>query len=92
MKEWYALASYLRSMGTVDSRYAAPEGRKTANPTWNPLNLLRNLNLFGWLAVALVVLVLAVAAFLVYRLAFRGRRRRYGTRGANRNSYRPYRG
>ena len=92
VKEWYALASYLRSMGTVDSRYAAPEGRKTANPTWNPLNLLRNLNLFGWLAVALVVLVLAVAAFLVYRLAFRGRRRRYGTRSANRNSYRPYRG
>ena len=63
VKEWYALASYLRSMGTVDERYAAPEGRKTANPTWNPLNLLRGLNLFGALAVGLAVLVLALMLY-----------------------------
>ena len=27
VKEWYALASYLQSMGTVDERYAAPEAQ-----------------------------------------------------------------
>ena len=92
VKEWYVLASYLQSMGTVDGRYAAPEGRKTANPTWNPLNLLRNLNLFGALAVLLVVLAAALAVFLVYWLFFRNRRRRYGARRRIRSSYRPYRG
>ena len=92
VKEWYALASYLQSMGTVDGRYAAPEGRKTANPTWNPLNLLRNLNLFGALAVLLVVLAAALVVFLVYWLFIRNRRRRYGARRRIRSSYRPYRG
>ena len=92
VKEWYALASYLQSMGTVDGRYAAPEGRKTANPTWNPLNLLRNLNLFGVLAVVLVVLVIALAVFLVWWFGFRRRSRRYGSRRRNQSGYRPYRG
>ena len=91
VKEWYALASYLQSMGTVDGRYAAPEGRKTANPTWNPVNLLRNLNLFGVLAVALVVLVVALVVFLLWRIFSRGRRGRYGTRRRG-GGYRPYRG
>ncbi|UQT47073.1 5'-nucleotidase C-terminal domain-containing protein [Flavonifractor plautii] len=36
VKEWYALASYLQSMGEVDGRYAAPEGRKVEHATWNP--------------------------------------------------------
>lgn len=92
VKEWYALASYLQSMGTVDGRYAAPEGRKTANPTWNPLNLLRNLNLFGALAVVLVVLVIALVVFLVYWFTFRRRSRRYGSRRRSGGGYRPYRG
>ena len=39
LKEWYALASYLRSMGTVDSRYAAPEGRKVEEASLNPVSL-----------------------------------------------------
>lgn len=91
VKEWYALASYLQSMGMVDGRYAAPEGRKTANPTWNPVNLLRNLNLFGVLAVALVVLVVALVVFLLWRIFSRGRRGRYGTRRRG-GGYRPYRG
>ena len=91
VKEWYALASYLRSMGTVDERYAAPEGRKTANPTWNPLNLLRGLNLFGALAVGLAVLVLALIALVVWRIFFHRRRGRYG-RSRRGSAYRPYRG
>ena len=91
VKEWYALASYLQSMGEVDGRYAAPEGRKVEHATWNPLNLLKNLNLFGWLAVLAAVLVLAAVVFLVWRLCFHHRRGRYGGRRRG-GGYRPYRG
>ena len=91
VKEWYALASYLQSMGEVDGRYAAPEGRKVEHATWNPLNLLKNLNLFGWLAVLAMVLVLAAVVFLVWRLCFHHRRGRYGGRRRG-GGYRPYRG
>ena len=91
VKEWYALASYLQSMGEVDGRYAAPEGRKVEHATWNPLSLLNNLNLFGWLAVLAEVLVLAAVVFLVWRLCFHHRRGRYGGRRRG-GGYRPYRG
>ena len=91
VKEWYALASYLQSMGEVDGRYAAPEGRKVEHATWNPLSLLKNLNLFGWLAVLAAVLVLAAAVLLVWRLCFHHRRGRYGGRRRG-GGYRPYRG
>ena len=91
VKEWYALASYLQSMGEVDGRYAAPEGRKVEHATWNPLSLLKNLNLFGWLAVLAAVLVLAAVVFLVWRLCFHHRRGRYGGRRRG-GGYRPYRG
>ena len=86
VKEWYALASYLQSMGTVDSRYAAPEGRKTVSRSWNPIELVRSP---GWITIAAMVLALLVVAIVVllatkplrrrrqrgYR-AYRGRRRR----------------
>ena len=71
VKEWYALASYLQSMGEVDGRYAAPEGRKVEHATWNPLSLLKNLNLFGWLAVLAAVLVLV---FLGSSALFKGKK------------------
>lgn len=86
VKEWYALASYLQSMGTVDSRYAAPEGRKTVSRSWNPIELVRSP---GWITLVAIVLALLVVAIVVllatkplrrrrqrgYR-AYRGRRRR----------------
>lgn len=70
VKEWYALASYLHSMGTVDGRYAAPEGRKTAVPSWNPIDLLKHPN---WITLAVLALGLALclAAALLVRLAVR---------------------
>ena len=90
VKEWYALASYLQSMGTVEARYAAPEGRKVCQPSWNPIRLLSGLNRVGWLAVAVLVLVVALVAVLLRLLLRPGRRsaRRRQTGG----SYRPYRG
>ena len=55
------------------------------------MNLLKNLNLFGWLAVLAAVLVLAAVVFLVWRLCFHHRRGRYGGRRRG-GGYRPYRG
>ena len=86
VKEWYALSSYLQSMGTVDSRYAAPEGRKTVSRSWNPIELVRSPGWITLAAMALAVLVVAIIILLVtkplrrrsrrgYR-AYRGRRRR----------------
>ena len=83
VKEWYALASYLRSMGTVEARYAAPEGRKTVSRSWNPVELLRSP---GWITLAALgaaVLVLVLVVLLLRRIL-----RPAGRRGG----YRGYRG
>ena len=84
VKEWYALASYLQDMGTVDGRYAAPEGRKVSAPSWNPIALLRHPNGIT-LAVLAVGLVLVLLLTLLCRRVTRRRR-------ARRSYYSPYRG
>lgn len=89
LKEWYALASYLQSMGTVDQRYAAPEGRKVAEASLNPVSLLKGLNLVGWIALVVCLLLLALIVFIVYRIVTRRKRRYGGRRGSG---YRRYRG
>lgn len=82
VKEWYALASYLQSMGTVDSRYAAPEGRKTVSRSWNPIELVRSP---GWITLVAMVLALLVVAIVVLLVTKPLRRRRQ-------RGYRAYRG
>lgn len=82
VKEWYALASYLQSMGTVDSRYAAPEGRKTVSRSWNPIELVRGP---GWITLAAMALAVLVAAIIVLMVTKPLRRR-------SRRGYRAYRG
>ena len=71
VKEWFAIASYLKQMdGTMDSRYAAPDGRKLIYSSLNPVKLYTNPNGFTFvlLAVEAAVLLLLVACLrLVYR-------------------------
>lgn len=88
LKEWYALATYLQSMGTVDERYAASEGRKVEDASWNPVSLLKGLNLIGGIALVVVLLVIALVVFLVYRLVLRRGRRYGGRRGRGYCRYR----
>lgn len=85
VKEWFALASYLQSMGTVDSRYGSAEGRKVVAPSWNPIQLLKSPNWITLAVLALALLLVVLVCFVVYRLATRKRRR------TNRRYYR-YRG
>ena len=87
VKEWYALASYLQSMGTVDARYSAPEGRKVEERSWNPISLLKGLNLIGGIAQAVLLVVILLVGLLIYRIVTRKRRR-----SSWRSGYRPYRG
>ncbi len=92
VKEWYALASYLQSMGAVDARYAAPEGRKVCAPSWNPIRLLEHPNWITLLVVLAAALLIVLAALLARRLIGGGGRRRYGVRRGGRSAYRRYRG
>ena len=75
-------------MGTVDERYAAPEGRKVEDASWNPVSLLKGLNLIGGIALVVVLLVIALVVFLVYRLVLRRGRRYGGRRGRGYCRYR----
>lgn len=91
VKEWYAVASYLQSMGDeIDSKYGQPDGRKMVCSSWNPVELLKHPNRFTVIA-AVVVLVLILIVVLVLRLVFH---RRYGgtIKRGNGRGYRPYRG
>lgn len=80
VKEWYAIASYLQSMGgEVDGKYAAPDGRKTVEASWRPDKLLKNANKFTLIAVAVIALLIALAALIV-RLVVRKVKKRGGKR------------
>ena len=88
VKEWYALASYLDSLGNIPLEYATQMNRKVVVDSWNPISLLRSPNLFTILAVLVlslaVLLVAALIRLIVRRLTGRGRR--YG--GSYQNHYR----
>ena len=89
VKEWYAIASYLEQMGgEMDSRYAAPDGRKTVYASLNPVELLKSPNKFTVIALAVILVVLAVLVLVVRLIVRRARRGGSGhTRG-----YSGYRG
>ena len=62
LKEWYAIASYLRDMGEekgMDERYANPDGRKIVYRSLAPRLMFENANVFTYVAVAVMVVVFA---------------------------------
>ena len=79
IKEWYALASYLRSFGEdgVPERYASEtgDGRKTVSRSLSPAEMLTNWNWITW-TVVLVVLAGILLLVLLVRLILRGIRRK----------------
>lgn len=77
VKEWYAIASYLQTMGgQVDAEYARPDGRKQVTASWNPADLLRNPNKFTLIAAAAVIVLLLLIVLLVRFTLRRARRKR----------------
>ena len=80
LKEWYAIADYLLSMGgEMDARYASTDGRKVVYASLNPVKLLRNANVFTYV-VLLVIAVLIAVVVCVVRLIVRRRRRKAAVR------------
>jgi len=65
LKEWYAISSYLKSMGgDMDEKYSAPDGRKVVYSSLAPADLLRNSNKFTYILIAVVVILIAVITFV----------------------------
>lgn len=88
LKEWYALAAYLRSFGEngVPGSYAVSDGRKDVSHSLDPLELIKNLNWISVVVLLAVVLVAALVVLLVRTVIGRRNGRRYG--GRHRGSYR----
>lgn len=91
VKAWYALAGYLRSMGTVDSRYSGPEGRKVVSDSWNLVELVSHPRLLTVVVWLVILLLVVLAVILIVRLTG-GKRRRKGYGRRSRSGYRSYRG
>ena len=77
VKEWFAIASYLQTMGgKMDSRYAQPDGRKVVYSSLNPVYLLRNANQFTWILLAVVFLLVCVTSLIVRVICRRKKNRK----------------
>ena len=69
LKEWYAIASYIDGMGgEIDPKYEKPDGRKVVYSSLNPIDLLRRANVFTFVAMILVNLVIAGVAFATVKI------------------------
>ena len=76
LKEWYAIADYLNQMdGTLDGRYAETDGRKVVYASWNPVKLLKNANIFTYIALILIALVILVITLIVRAIVRRRKRK-----------------
>ena len=79
VKEWYAIASYLQSMGgEMDQKYGQTDGRKLVYSSWNPVSLLKNAGLptfVAILALVIVVVLLVLMVVLVRKFILRRMRR-----------------
>ncbi len=76
LKEWYAIANYLDSMGgEIYEKYANPDGRKVVYSSLNPVKLVRNANIFTYIAILLILLVIA-GIVLVTRAIIKKKKRR----------------
>jgi 2',3'-cyclic-nucleotide 2'-phosphodiesterase (5'-nucleotidase family) len=81
LKEWLALAEYMQSFKDTDGngileipeKYAKPEGRYEAQPSWNPVSLIAGGNAITYGALVIVLLLLGIfclAVWLVLRRAY----------------------
>lgn len=66
VKEWYAIATYLQSMGgEMDQKYGQTDGRKLVYSSWNPVSLLKHAGLPTFVAILALVLVVALLVQVV---------------------------
>ena len=76
LKEWDAIADYLCEMGgEMDAQYAQPDGRKVVYASLCPIKLLKNANVFTFVALLLIAALIALIV-LITRAIIRRRRRK----------------
>ena len=80
IKEWYALAAYLKQFGAdgLPVHYSAPDGRKDVSHSWNPIQLLKNPNWITLAVLLILILVVGIVVIIVRSITAAQRRRRYG--------------
>lgn len=80
IKEWYALAAYLRSFGEdgVPEVFQQLGGGKTVSHSWNPIELIQSPSWITVVALVLLVLAVVLVVCLVRWVIRLRRRRRYG--------------
>ena len=67
LKEWDAIADYLYEMGgEMDERYAKPDGRKVVYASWNIVDLLRNANVYTYILIAIIGILIIAVVFIVH--------------------------
>jgi 2',3'-cyclic-nucleotide 2'-phosphodiesterase (5'-nucleotidase family) len=77
LKEWFAIADYLSSMGgEMDPKYADVDGRKVVYTSLNPVKLLRNANIFTFAVIGVGALLIVGIVFTVRFTVIRIRRKR----------------
>ena len=84
IKEWVALAEYMKSFPDVDgngipdipARYRQPEGRFSPSPSWNPIRLIAGGNWITYGAIGIGILLHIMGAVLI-GFFFRLIRRRF---------------
>ncbi|MBR4292380.1 MAG: hypothetical protein IKT54_02080, partial [Clostridia bacterium] len=60
LKEWYAIADYLDEMGgEMDEKYSSTDGRKVVYKSLNPVDLVRDANMFTYAVIIIPILLIA---------------------------------
>lgn len=77
IKEWYAIATYLKEMGgDMDEKYAQTDGRKVVYSSLNPIKLLRNANKFTYILLVVLVVLVSVTVLVTVAIVRKVRRRK----------------
>ncbi len=77
LKEWYAISSYLKSMGgSVDEKYSGTDGRKQIYSSFKPTDMLRNANKFTYIIIAVILVIVASIATVAVVIVKRRKRNR----------------
>lgn len=66
LKEWNAIATYLRTMnGEMSEKYSATDGRKQVYSSFAPADMLRNANAFTFVVLAVILVLVALIVLVV---------------------------
>ena len=90
LKEWYAFASYVSAFPDTDGdsvadlpdSYRTPKGNKSEVDSWNPVELLKNMNIYTVILLALILIVLLLIVLIIRRIARGGKKKQAARKAA----------